>query len=71
MKNYLLSLTELAKKDLQIGENFYERQAPSLGNYFIDSLLVDLGSLKFYAGIHEQHFGYYKMLARGDDSLPC
>ena len=64
MKNYILSLTELAKEDLQIAKEFYERQDSSLGNYFIDSLLVDLESLKFYAGIHEQHFGYYKMLAK-------
>jgi len=64
MKIYQLSLTELAQEDLHIAQSFYEKQTVTLGDYFIDSLLVDLESLRFYAGIHEQHFGYYKMLAK-------
>ena len=64
MKDYKLYVTELAQEDLQIGQNFYERQAKHLGDYFIDTLLTDLGSLRFYAGIHNQEFGYYKMLSK-------
>jgi len=64
MKDYTLSVTELAKEDLKIGQKFYERQSINSGDYFIDSLLTDLESLKFYAGIHKQHFDYYKMLAK-------
>jgi len=64
MKSYLLSITKLAQKDLQDAKSFYDEQAENLGDYFIDSLFVDLDSLQFYAGIHEQHLGYYKMLAK-------
>ena len=64
MKDYKLSVTELAKEDLEIGQRFYDRQSKHLGDYFIDTLLTDLGSLRFYAGIHKQDFGYYKMLSK-------
>jgi len=64
MKSYILFISELAQEDLKNAKSFYDEQAENLGDYFIDSLLVDLESLQFYAGIHEQHFGYYKMLAK-------
>ena len=64
MKNYVLFLTELAKEDMKIGQQFYENQSENLGDYFIDSILMDLESLKFYAGIYAQQFGYYKMLSK-------
>ena len=64
MKTYLFTVTELAHKDLQKAKLFYDEQDVSLGDYFIDSMFVDLDSLRFYGGIHEKHFGYYKMLAK-------
>jgi len=64
MKTYSVTLTELAHEDLQKAKEFYDKQALYLGDYFIDSLFVDLESLSFYGGIHEQHFGYHKMLAK-------
>ena len=64
MKTYRLSITELAHEDLQRGKDFYDEQALYLGDYFIDSIFVDLESLSFYGGIHEQYFGFYKMLAK-------
>ena len=64
MKEYILSLTELAKADMKIGQSFYQSQSENLGDYFIDSILMDLESLKFYAGIHTEKFGYYKMLSK-------
>lgn len=64
MKIYSLTVTESAYEDLQKAKLFYDTQDVHLGDYFIDSLLVDLDSLRFYGGIHEKHFGYYKMLAK-------
>jgi hypothetical protein len=34
------------------GFEFYERQLPGLGTYFLDSLYADIDSLSLYAGIH-------------------
>jgi len=31
---------------------------------FFDALLTDIESLHFYAGIHLQEYGYYKMLSK-------
>ena len=64
MKIYRLTVTELAHEDLQKAKHFYDEQDLYLGDYFIDSLLVDLDSLRFYGGIHEKHYGYFKMLAK-------
>ena len=64
MKMYFFTVTELAYEDLQKAKLFYDEQDTCLGDYFIDSMLVDLDSLRFYGGIHEKHFGYYKMLAK-------
>lgn len=64
MRTYTLTVTELAHEDLQKAKFFYDEQDACLGDYFIDSILVDLDSLQFYGGIHEKHFGYYKMLAK-------
>jgi len=64
MKTYSFIITELAHEDLQRAKDFYDEQALYLGDYFIDSIFVDLESLSFYGGIHEQYFGYYKMLAK-------
>lgn len=50
--------------DLVDGHRFYERQSPGLGEYFLDSLFSDLDSLQLFAGIHEKHFGYHRMLAK-------
>ena len=41
-----------ATEDLLKGYWFYERQAPNLGNYFLDSLYSDIDSLLVFAGIH-------------------
>ena len=64
MKTYGFTITELTYEDLKIAKDFYDEQALYLGDYFIDSIFVDLESLRFYGGIHEQHFAYYKMLAK-------
>jgi plasmid stabilization system protein ParE len=64
MKTYSINVTQLAQEDLQEAKLFYDAQDLNLGNYFIDSILVDLESLGFYGGIHSKIYGYYKMLAK-------
>lgn len=52
-----------AMENLKIGEMFYEQQQVGVGDYFIDSLFSDIDSLLLYAGIHQQFFGYYRLLS--------
>ena len=59
-----LKLLFSAIEDLYAGRVFYERQGEGLGEYFYDSLFSDIDSLRLYAGIHPQHFGFHRMLAK-------
>lgn len=52
-----------AINDLENGRLFYQQQGEHLGDYFLDALFSDIDSLIIYAGIHQQVFGYYRMLA--------
>ena len=58
-----IRLLDEAEADLISGFHFYENQGAGLGNYFLDSLYSDVDSLLLYAGIHEKHYGYFRMLA--------
>lgn len=53
-----------ALNDLENAQLFYNRQDPGLGEYFINSLFSDIDSLVLYAGIHQQYFGFYRLLAK-------
>ncbi len=65
MKSFTtLLITDLARDDLRDAMAFYENQTLNLGIYFKDSIISDLEGLLFYAGIHEKHFGCYRMLAK-------
>ena len=59
-----IQITEEAEFDLADGFWFYERQAPGLGDYFRSSLIADIDSLAFYAGIHEHAYGFYRSLSK-------
>ncbi len=59
-----LRLLSLAEADLLAGFQFYERQASGLGSYFLESLYSDIESLRLYAGIHRQVFGYHRLLSK-------
>ncbi|HUS90443.1 MAG TPA: type II toxin-antitoxin system RelE/ParE family toxin [Phycisphaerae bacterium] len=59
-----IELLDEAEQDLVDGSRFYEVQSAGLGDYFLDSLLADIGSLHIHAGIHAQHFGYHRLLAK-------
>lgn len=50
--------------DLNEGRRFYARNEPWLGEYFWDSLLSDIESLYFYAGVHPRHFGLFRLIAK-------
>ncbi len=53
-----------ANEDLLNGYRFYERQAPNLGDYFLDSLYSDIDSLLVYAGIHAVVYGKHRSLSK-------
>ncbi len=50
--------------DLNEGRAFYDQQESGIGDYFWDSLVTDIDSLKIYAGIHIRKYGIYRMLAK-------
>ena len=64
MNNHKLRLTKPSQEDIHSSEIFYENQNSNLGVYFYDNIISDLDALKFYAGIHEKYFGFYRMLTR-------
>ena len=51
-----IRILESAKEDLKEGYSFYDLQSRGLGDYFLESLVSDIESLKLYAGIHNIHF---------------
>ena len=53
-----------AEQDLIDGSRFYEARDRDLGDYFLDSLFSDIGSLALYAGIHPVHWGYHRLLSK-------
>jgi hypothetical protein len=53
-----------ASEDIDDGVLFYDAKEDWLGNYFFDSIVSDLESLRIYAGIHSKHYGYYRMLSK-------
>jgi len=59
-----IEILDLAEQDLIDGFNFYESQAKGLGDYFLDAIYSDIESLHIYAGIHNLHFGYHRLLAK-------
>jgi len=53
-----------AMADVADGFDFYERQEAGLGDYFLNSLLAEVDSLKLYGGIHRKVFGFHRSLAK-------
>jgi len=50
--------------DLGFGKDFYDQIESGVGDYFWDSLMADIRSLKIYAGVHIQEQGLYRMPAK-------
>lgn len=59
-----IEILDAAEQDLVDGFRFYECRSNGLGAYFIDSIFSDIESLRLYAGIHNLHFGYHRLLAK-------
>jgi hypothetical protein len=59
-----IQLLDFAEADLLAGHGFYERQAPGVGMYFLDTLHSDIDSLRLYAGSHRRVYGYHRLLSR-------
>ncbi|MGF1615549.1 MAG: type II toxin-antitoxin system RelE/ParE family toxin [Gammaproteobacteria bacterium] len=58
-------ILEPARRDLVQGYRFYERQAESIGRYFLDSLYSDIESLQISAGVHAVFFDrYHRLLSK-------
>ncbi len=59
-----IKILSSAVEDLAGARRFYEKQGEGLGAYFLDSLFSDIDSLALYAGIHQNVFGYFRMLSK-------
>jgi plasmid stabilization system protein ParE len=59
-----IRISSAAYRDLDRGRQFYTRQSPSVGIYFLDSLFADIDTLHQLAGVHQQIQGYHRMLAK-------
>ena len=55
---------EDAATDIEAGRQFYETREQGVGDYFVESILSDLGSLVLYGGIHPVLFGFRRMLCK-------
>jgi len=53
-----------AVEDLKLGKRFYDQQESGIGDYFWDSLVVDIESLIIYVGVHSKFSGYYRALSK-------
>jgi plasmid stabilization system protein ParE len=53
-----------ALEDLSAGREFYEKQSPGLGTYFLDSLFSEIESLADFGGIHPIIYGSHRAIAR-------
>lgn len=55
---------EDAVADIATARSFYDAQLEGLGDRFINAILSELDSLEVYAGIHEQHFDFFRKLVQ-------
>lgn len=59
-----IEILDEAENDIINGINFYESQSINLGNFFLDSILSDIGSLYLYASIHIRTNVFYRLLSK-------
>ena len=59
-----LRILDLAEADLLSGYQFYERQSAGIGSYFLETLLSDIESLRLYAGVQREVFGFHRLLSK-------
>ncbi len=59
-----ITVLKTARADLSEGYRFYEGQEPGLGDYFLQSIYLDLKALGRVAGIHRKMSnGSHRMIA--------
>ena len=51
-----------AVADLEQGRSFYDTQQIGVGDYFIESVLGDISTLRLHAGIHRRVHGFLRLL---------
>ncbi len=59
-----LVVLEQVAFDLRQGKLFYDDNQEGIGDYFFNSIIADIESLRLYAVIHSRQFGLYRMLAK-------
>ena len=59
-----IQILDEAEDDLHDGREFYDRQAPRVGDYFAAALASDIESLILFAGIHPLEFGFHRSLSK-------
>ena len=59
----VIALKQVAE-DLEEGRLFYDRKEPGIGDYFFDSLISDIESLRLCAGIHSKQYSLHRMLSK-------
>lgn len=64
MKIMQVTLLKEVGMDLEQGRFFYNSIEPGIGDYFFDSLIADIESLRFFAGIHSKPFGLFQLLSK-------
>lgn len=64
MKEKELLVLKQVADDLQRGKQFYDSNQQGIGDYFFDSVVADIESLRLYAGIHNKYLIVYRMLAK-------
>jgi plasmid stabilization system protein ParE len=55
---------EEAVADLELARDFYDRQEPGIGDYFVETLLGEIASLERLHGFHKVHWGAFRLLSR-------
>ena len=59
-----IEILDIAMRDIQSGQQFYELQQEGLGAYFLDSLFSDIDALLLSGGVHQKFFGYFRALSK-------
>ena len=59
-----LIVIKQVKEDLNEGRIFYDGSDKGIGEYFYDTLVSDIESLRLYSGIHPVFFGLHRMLSK-------
>jgi len=53
-----------AVEDLERGRDFYEESEEGIGDYFVQTVLSEVESLRLYAGVHPKRFGFHWFMVR-------